>query len=190
MSAILIAGPTASGKSALALELAARIDGVVINADASQVYDCWRILSARPTESECLAAPHRLYGHIPAHVRYSAGAWLRDVASELAAAREMGRSAIVVGGTGLYFQALTSGLAEIPAVPAEIHAQSQAMLAAGNLDAMIAVLAERDPRTLRGIDARNPMRVQRAWDVLMATGRGLADWQSNATEPLIEAASS
>lgn len=186
MSVILIAGPTASGKSGLALAIAEKTEGVIINADASQVYDCWRGLSARPSDADCTAAPHRLYGHVAAQVRYSTGRWLRDVAAVLADARAAGKRPIVVGGTGLYFQALTTGLADIPPVPTAVHAQSQAMLDAGALDALVADLAARDPATLAGIDARNPMRVQRAWNVLTATGRGLAAWQSDTPPPLVD----
>ena len=130
---VLIAGPTASGKSALALALAERDGGCVINADASQVYACWRVLTARPGDAELARAPHALYGHVACRPRYSVGDWLREVVPAIAAARAAGLRPIVVGGTGLYFQALTGGLAEIPDVPPEVRARSRAMLDAGGL---------------------------------------------------------
>jgi tRNA dimethylallyltransferase len=179
---VLIAGPTASGKSALALALAERDGGCVINADASQVYACWRILTARPDDAELARAPHRLYGHVACGGRYSVGDWLREVGPAIADARRAGLRPIVVGGTGLYFQALTDGLADVPDVPSELRARSQAMLDAGGLDAMVAVL---DPETRACIDLRNPRRVQRAWEVLTATGRGLAHWQDAPPRPLV-----
>ena len=168
--AVLIAGPTASGKSALALALAERDGGSIVNADASQVYACWRVLTARPDDAELARAPHRLYGHVACAARHSAGDWLREAAAAIEDARRCGLRPIVVGGTGLYFDALGGGLADIPAVPAEVRARSQAMLDAGEIGRMV---AELDPETLARIDRRNPMRVQRAWEVLTATGRGL-----------------
>jgi tRNA dimethylallyltransferase len=182
---VLIAGPTASGKSALALALAERDGGVVINADASQVYACWRVLTARPDEAELARAPHRLYGHVRCDVRSSAGAWLRDVAAALDDARRSGLRPVVVGGTGLYFAALTEGLAAIPDVPAAVRARSSALLDDGRIDVLLDELARDDPETLGRIDRANPMRVQRAWDVLRATGRGLADWHRSKAQPLV-----
>ncbi|MDP4034320.1 MAG: tRNA (adenosine(37)-N6)-dimethylallyltransferase MiaA [Pseudorhodobacter sp.] len=174
---VLIAGPTASGKSGLALEIAARQGGVIVNADALQVYSCWRLLTARPSATEEALAPHRLYGHIGRDQDYSVGHWLREVAVVLATDARP----IIVGGTGLYFSALTEGLAEIPPVPAALRVEADARRAAGDMAAM---LAELDPATRDRIDRRNPARVQRAWEVLRATGRGLADWQA-ATGPAL-----
>jgi tRNA dimethylallyltransferase len=185
--AVLIAGPTASGKSALALAVAERDGGVVINADASQVYDCWRVLTARPDDADLARAPHRLYGHVPATVRYSVGTWLRDVAGVLADARRDGLRPIVVGGTGLYFTALTEGLADIPQTPAALRSESSALIALGRLDTLRTELERDDPATSARIDRRNPMRVQRAWEVLRATGRGLAAWHADTPMPLIAA---
>jgi tRNA dimethylallyltransferase len=182
---LLIYGPTASGKSALALAIAERQDGCVINADASQVYACWRVLTARPDDAELARAPHLLYGHVDCGTRYSAGAWHRDVAAALAEARALGRRPIVVGGTGLYFSVLTEGLAAIPLTPSDLRERSEAMLAAGRMDAMLAELASRDPQTFAAIDRDNPRRVQRAWEVLIATGRGLADWHRSTPPPLL-----
>ena len=175
---ILIAGPTASGKSALALEIARSQGGVIVNADALQVYENWRILSARPSPEDEAAAPHRLYGHVAAQQDYSVGHWLRNVTPLLRG----GDRPIIVGGTGLYFSALTEGLAEIPPTPAEIRARADRMREAGEIAAMLNAL---DAATLGRIDQRNPMRVQRAWEVLTATGRGLAAWQDTTPPPIL-----
>ncbi|WP_299827331.1 tRNA (adenosine(37)-N6)-dimethylallyltransferase MiaA [uncultured Roseobacter sp.] len=169
---VLIAGPTASGKSALALEIAAQQGGVIVNADASQVYACWRIVTARPTAEEETVAPHRLYGHVSAQTAYSAGHWLREVTPLL---RE-GDRPIIVGGTGLYFSALTRGLADIPATPAAIRAKGDAL----SLPDLLAAL---DAPTKARVDTANRMRVQRAWEVLTATGRSLSSWQDDTGAP-------
>jgi len=176
---VLIAGPTASGKSALARAIAGARGGMIVNADALQVYGCWRVLTARPTPAEEAALPHRLYGHVAAGEIYSVGAWLRDLRAVLVAGP--GMRPIVVGGTGLYFAALTEGLAEIPPVPAGVRAEARALGAA----ALRADLARVDPQSFARIDTRNPVRVQRAWEVWRATGRGLADWQADTPPPLM-----
>ena len=173
---ILLAGPTASGKSALALALAARDGRVIVNADALQVFACWRILTARPSIDDEAALPHALYGHVGRDQAYSVGHWLREVAGLL------DRRVVIVGGTGLYFAALTEGLAEIPAVPADVRAEAEAVQAAGGVQALLAGL---DAATATRIDTDNPRRVQRAWEVLRATGRGLADWQADTGSPLL-----
>lgn len=175
---VLIAGPTASGKSALALAIAETQGGVIVNADALQVWNCWRILSARPSPEEEAQADHRLYGHLPRGADYSVGHWLREVSAILGE----GKRLIVVGGTGLYLSALTEGLAEIPPVPAEVRAEADALIAAGRMEAMI---AELDPATAARIDLRNPARVQRAWEVQRATGRGIAAWQDDTGPALL-----
>lgn len=177
---VLIAGPTASGKSALALRIARAQGGLIVNADALQIWSCWRVLTARPTPDEERAAPHALYGHVPPGTAYSVGDWLRAVG----ALRD--RRLIVVGGTGLYLTALTRGLAPVPPVPDAIRAEGDArLLQDSGLDRMVADL---DPATRSRIDLRNPARVQRAWEVLAATGRGLADWQADTPPPLIDPA--
>ncbi|WP_114967191.1 tRNA (adenosine(37)-N6)-dimethylallyltransferase MiaA [Alkalilacustris brevis] len=177
---VLIAGPTASGKSALALAIAEAAGGIVVNADALQVYECWRILTARPTPEDMARAPHRLYGHVACDAPYSVGHWLREVADLL----QGGRRLIVTGGTGLYFTALTEGLAEIPATPPEIRAEAQARL---NREGAQALAAELDPETRARTDTQNPARVMRAWEVLRATGRGLAAFQAETPPPLLPA---
>jgi tRNA dimethylallyltransferase len=182
---VLIAGPTASGKSALALAVAERDGGVVINADASQVYACWRVLTARPDANELARAPHRLYGHVSCAARYSVGAWLRDVAPALDDARRHGLRPVVVGGTGLYFTALTEGLADIPEIPSEVRTRSEALLRSGRQAAMLADLGRGDPVTYARIDRNNPIRVQRAWEVLTATGRALSDWHRTTRPPIL-----
>ena len=174
---VLIAGPTASGKSGLALKLAERQGGVIVNADALQVYACWRVLTARPSAADEALVPHRLYGHVGRDQDYSVGHWLREVAQVLASDARP----IIVGGTGLYFTALTAGLAAIPAIPAQVRAEGDARRRAGDVAGMLAGL---DPATRAAIDSQNPARVQRAWEVLRATGRGLADWQA-ATGPAL-----
>ena len=174
---VLIAGPTASGKSGLALKLAERQGGVIVNADALQVYACWRVLTARPSAADEALVPHRLYGHVGRDQDYSVGHWLREVAQVLASDARP----IIVGGTGLYFTALTAGLAAIPAIPAMVRAEGDARRRAGDVAGMLAGL---DPATRAAIDRQNPARVQRAWEVLRATGRGLADWQA-ATGPAL-----
>lgn len=173
---VLIAGPTASGKSALAMDLAARDGRTVVNADALQVYANWRILTARPTVEEEAALPHALYGHIPRDAPYSVGHWLRELAPLLS------RPVVIVGGTGLYLSALTEGLADIPATPPDIRAEADRILAQHGIAAL---LRDLDPATAARIDRQNPARVQRAWEVLRATGRGLALWQADTHAPLI-----
>ena len=171
---VLIAGPTASGKSELALRIAEAQGGMIVNADASQVYDCWRILTARPDAAETARAPHALYGHVDAHAAYSAGHWLREVTPLL----DSSTRPIIVGGTGLYFTALTRGLANIPPTPPAIRREGDAL-------SREEMLRELDQETRSRIDTLNRARVQRAWEVLQATGRGLASWQDETGEPAL-----
>ncbi len=173
---VLIAGPTASGKSALAMDVAARDNRLIVNADALQVYDNWRILTARPSVADEAALPHALYGHVPRTAAYSVGHWLRDIAPLL------DRPVVIVGGSGLNFNALTRGLAEVPDTPPEIRAEADARLAT---EGRAALLADLDPATVARIDQMNPVRVQRAWEVLRTTGRGLASWQDDTPSPLL-----
>ena len=173
---VLIAGPTASGKSALAMDLAARDGRWIINADALQVYGCWRVLSARPSLADEAALPHALYGHIGRDEPYSVGHWLRELRAVL------DRPVVILGGTGLYLSALTEGLVVIPATPPEVRAQADARRLEGGIAGM---LAELDATTAARIDRANPARVQRAWEVMRATGRGLAAWQAETGPPLL-----
>lgn len=174
---LLIAGPTASGKSSFALRVAQAQGGLIVNADALQIWSCWRVLTARPTVADEAATPHALYGHVAPGAVYSVGDWLRDVGGLL------DRRLIVVGGTGLYLTALTQGLAHVPPTPPAVRADGDARLAVpGGLAAMVADL---DAPTRERIDTRNPVRVQRAWEVLTATGRGLVQWQADTPPPLI-----
>ena len=173
---VLIAGPTGSGKSALAMDLAARDGRLIVNADALQVYDCWRVLSARPSVAEEAALPHALYGHIGRDQDYSVGAWLREVAGLLT------RPVVIVGGTGLYFRGLTEGLAEIPPIPAAIRTEADALRLSGQVDVMRQAL---DAATSAKTDLLNPVRVQRAYEVQRATGRGMAAWQADTSAPLL-----
>lgn len=179
---VLLAGPTASGKSALALAIADRLGGPIINADALQVYSDWRVLTARPSEDDEARHPHRLYGHVAGDQSYSVGDWLRDLAPLLD-----GPPPVIVGGTGLYFTALTEGLAEIPPTPDAIRAEALDRL---KHDGAATLLSELDAKTALRIDQQNPMRIQRAWEVLRATGRGLADWQDDTGPPLLPLAHS
>ena len=172
---VLIAGPTASGKSALAMELAARDGRMIVNADAMQVFGCWRVLTARPSVADEVALPHALYGHVGRDQAWSVGHWLRQVAPLL------DRPVVIVGGTGLYFMALTEGLAEVPPVAPAVRAEADA-LRQTDFPAMVAGL---DAATAARIDLANPARVQRAWEVLRATGRGLAAWQAGTGAPLL-----
>ena len=174
---VLIAGPTASGKSALALEIARVLGGPIVNADALQVYSDWRVLTARPSAEDEMAWPHVLYGHVAGDVAYSVGTWLGEVRAYLG-----GNPPVIVGGTGLYFTALTEGLADIPATPQKIRDTAMARI---NAEGAAALLAELDPETASRIDQANPMRIQRAWEVLQSTGRGLSDWQDDTGPPLL-----
>lgn len=175
---VLIGGPTASGKSALALRLAVAQGRVIINADALQVHDSWQVLTARPDPSDLAQAPHHLYGHVARGQDYSVGHWLREVADLLT----QHPNPVIVGGTGLNLSALTEGLAEIPPTPPDVRTQADALMAQAGLAAMVAAL---DPATRARIDTNNPARVQRAFEVLQATGRGLAEWQADTGAPLI-----
>jgi len=183
--AVLIAGPTASGKSALAVALAERLNGVVINADSMQVYAELAILTARPGASEVARAPHRLYGHIPAKEAYSVGRWLVDVRDALQATSAEGRLPIIVGGTGLYFEALLKGLSPVPSISPDIRAHWRAESARLGPELLHAELAKRDPEMAARLRASDPQRVSRALEVVDSTGRSLAAWQEQTGAPLI-----
>ena len=175
---VLIAGPTASGKSALAMAVADYLGGIVLNADALQVYSDWRILTARPSKSDEATVQHGLYGHVSGELPYSVGNWLREIGNHL----DGDVTPIIVGGTGLYFSALTEGLADIPETPEEIRAIAMSRI---QEDGALSLIGEIDLETAARIDQKNPMRVQRAWEVLKATGKGLARWQDETGPPLL-----
>jgi len=170
---VLIYGPTATGKSGLALQIAKAQGGVIVNADALQVYQGWPILTAQPPAEDLAQAPHHLYGHLPFDAPYSVGAWLRDVTTYLDGPRP-----IIVGGTGLYFTALTEGLAEIPPTPPEVRAQADKI-------PLPDLIEDLDAETKANIDLNNRARVQRAWEVQAATGRSIRTWQIETPPPLL-----
>jgi tRNA dimethylallyltransferase len=184
--AVLIAGPTASGKSAAALELAGEIGGVVINADSMQVYREAPILTAQPSGEDRVRVPHLLYGHVSAREVYSVGRWRDDAAKALTQARAMGRVPIFVGGTGMYFMALTDGLAPVPATPDEVRDAARALLDDIGVEALHARLTERDPLTASKLRPSDPQRVLRAYEVFESTGRPLAEWQETPAEPVLK----
>ncbi|EJB07663.1 tRNA isopentenyltransferase MiaA [Rhizobium leguminosarum bv. trifolii WSM597] len=186
--AILITGPTASGKSALALELAKRHAGAVVNADSMQVYDTLRVLTARPSEEEMQDVPHHLYGHVPAGAAYSTGAWLRDVSALLPALRAAGRLPVFVGGTGLYFKALTGGLSDMPDIPEALREELRGRLLEEGPDRLHAELAEVDPAMAAGLNRQDGQRIVRALEVVKATGRSIADFQGQSGPVVIDAA--
>ncbi|WP_461357290.1 tRNA (adenosine(37)-N6)-dimethylallyltransferase MiaA [Bradyrhizobium sp. USDA 4454] len=183
--AVLIAGPTASGKSALALALAQRTGGVVINTDSMQVYRDLRIITARPTASEEALVPHRLYGHVDAGVNFSAGAWVADATRVLGEARADKRLPIFIGGSGLYFKTLTRGLSAVPPIPAAVRDGVRARLERHGVEALHAELAARDPVSAERLKPRDRTRVARALEVVEATGRPLPDWHREGLPPLL-----
>jgi tRNA dimethylallyltransferase len=183
---ILIAGPTASGKSALALALAEKLGGTIINADSMQVYRDLRIITARPTPEDEALVPHRLYGHVDAAENFSVGRWCTEVADVLAATKR--EAAIVVGGTGLYFSALTQGLAAVPPIPAQIRNEVRARLASDGAEALHAELMRRDPIAAARLMPGDRARVTRALEVILATGRSILQWHEANMPACVDAA--
>lgn len=183
--AVLIAGPTASGKSALALELAQKAGGAVINTDSMQVYRDLRVLTARPSLAEEAAVPHRLYGCVDAAVNYSAGHYVRDAKEVLDEVRRGGGLPIFIGGTGLYFKALTRGLSAVPPVPDEVREAVRLRLDRDGVEALHAELARRDAAAAARLNVRDRTRIARALEVIEATGRPLAEWHADTTPPLL-----
>lgn len=183
---ILITGPTASGKSALAVRLAQAHGGVVVNADSMQVYDTLRVLTARPSEADMDGVPHRLYGHVPAGHSYSTGEWLREVTVLLDQLRAEGRVPVIVGGTGLYFKALTGGLSEMPDVPEEIRSSLRARLQADGPGPLHARLAEVDPEAAVVLKPEDGQRIVRALEIFEASGRSIRSFQAMRGATVVE----
>ena len=187
--AILIAGPTASGKSALAIRLAQTLDGVVVNADSMQVYRDLRIITARPSLEEERQVPHRLFGHVDAAENYSVARWLADVGREITMIEAEGRLPILVGGTGLYFRALTEGLSDIPAVPEAVRAELRAWAEGRTAEEIHARLEAVDPSTAARLRPSDPQRNLRALEVFMATGKPLSAFHDSRSGAVLDVAS-
>jgi tRNA dimethylallyltransferase len=185
--AVLIAGPTASGKSALAVAVAERLGGIVINTDSMQVYRDLAIITARPGAAEEARAPHLLYGHMDAAENYSVGRFVEDARRALQAAGAQSRVAIFTGGSGLYFKALTRGLAAIPPIGAEIRNAVRARLESAGVAALHAELAHCDPATAARLNPADRTRIARALEVFEATGRAISDWHRDGLPPLLDA---
>ncbi|WP_350336259.1 tRNA (adenosine(37)-N6)-dimethylallyltransferase MiaA [Coralliovum pocilloporae] len=183
IEAILLAGPTASGKSAFGLALAEALDGVIINADSMQVYSGLRIISARPSSEDEARAPHYLYGHVAPEQSYSVGEWLTDVKPLLERLRQQQRLPIILGGTGLYFSALLNGLSPIPDINPTVRQYWRSFLEDKGQDALFDALSERDPVMAGRLMPQDGQRIIRALEVLDQTGRSLADWQSEPNSP-------
>ncbi len=184
---LLIHGPTAGGKSEIAVEMAKRLDGEVINADSMQVYSDLEILSARPGEPDMDGVPHHLFGHVDAARRYSTGAWLEDAATVLADIQRRGKVPVFVGGTGLYLLALTEGLSEIPPVPEDIRADVRQIVQSEGAAGVQARLAAVDPALAAELSGNDRQRLSRAYEVWLATGRSIRDFQTRRTRPLLAA---
>jgi tRNA dimethylallyltransferase len=185
--AVLIAGPTASGKSALALEVAGQFGGVIINADSMQVYRDLRTITARPSADDEGRIPHKLYGHVDAAENYSVGRWCRDVEAALGDVLAQGRVPVLVGGTGLYFKALTTGLAAVPSIPDAVRAEVRRRLHEDGPPALHAELLRLDPTSAQRITVNDRSRISRALEVVLATDRPLSDWHREGLPPLLDA---
>ena len=185
--AILITGPTASGKSALAVRLAAEHGGVVINADSMQVYDTLNILTARPQPQDMGGIEHRLYGHVPAGAAYSTGDWLREATGLVAELKAQGKLPVFVGGTGLYFRALTGGLSDMPVISDEVRERVRGRLTAEGAEALHRELAARDPEIAARLKPGDGQRIVRALEMLEATGRSIATFQAASGQAIIDA---
>jgi tRNA dimethylallyltransferase len=184
--AILITGPTASGKSALALDFARRHGGIVINADSMQVYDTLRVVTARPSAQEMDGVPHELYGHVPASRSYSTGDWLREMEQLLRQLKEKGRLPVIVGGTGLYFKALTGGLSDMPPVPDALRREIRRRLEVEGAAVLHAELGRLDPTAAQRLNASDGQRIVRALEVFRATGRSIVEFQKRSGPMLID----
>jgi tRNA dimethylallyltransferase len=188
IDAILITGPTASGKSGMAVDLARQHNGVVINADSMQVYDTLRILTARPSVAEMKGVAHHLYGHVGAGATYSTGMWLREISDLVADLRQQGKMPVIVGGTGLYFKALTGGLSPMPDIPAGIRQDLRQRLLDEGSEALHRDLMLRDPTMAASLNAQDGQRIVRALEVFLATGQSIATLQSLSGPVIVEPA--
>lgn len=187
--AILIAGPTASGKSALALHMAKKTGGFIVNTDSMQVYDVLDLLSARPQVDELREADHFLYGHVAPSVSYSTGKWFADVEALLSRSDLKGRTPIFVGGTGLYFRALLGGLSQMPEVPVDVREHWRNRMSEEGAEALHVLLAERDPEIAATLRPTDSQRIVRALEVFEGTGKSLLHWQKNTGTALVDDAS-
>jgi len=185
-NAILIAGPTASGKSMLALELAERTGGVIVNADSMQVYSVLDVLTARPDAAALRRAPHRLYGHVDPRTAHSTGAWMREVSALAASGRFASARPIFVGGTGLYFRALEQGMSEMPDLPDDVRQRWRARLDDEGPEALHEVLMRMDARAAATLRPGDSQRIVRALEVFDFSGRSILDWQAGQGIPLID----
>ncbi|MEJ5081970.1 MULTISPECIES: tRNA (adenosine(37)-N6)-dimethylallyltransferase MiaA [unclassified Ochrobactrum] len=184
--AILIAGPTASGKSALALQLAKKTGGFIVNTDSMQVYDVLDLLSARPQPDELHEAEHYLYGHVAPSVSYSTGKWFADVEALLSRSDLKGRTPIFVGGTGLYFRALLGGLSQMPEVPADVREYWRNKMSEEGAEALHLMLSQRDPEIAATLRPTDSQRIVRALEVFEGTGQSLLHWQKNTGTALVD----
>jgi tRNA dimethylallyltransferase len=187
--AILIAGPTASGKSALALHMAKKTGGFIVNTDSLQVYDVLDLLSARPQSDELREAEHFLYGHVAPSVSYSTGKWFADVEALLSRADLRTRTPIFVGGTGLYFRALLGGLSQMPEVPADVREHWRKTMCEEGAEALHTHLTELDPEIAATLRPTDSQRIVRALEVFEGTGKSLLHWQKNTGTALVDDAS-
>lgn len=184
--AILIHGPTASGKTALAIEVARKLGGEVINADSMQVYRDLQVISARPTEEEMDGVPHHLFGYVDAAARYSTGEWLEAARGVLKKLQRQNKHAVIVGGTGLYLLALTQGLSDIPPVPDDIRAEVKLISDTEGAEGLRARLAPHDPDLAERLGTGDKQRLARAYEVWLSTGRPLSDFQTERQPPVLK----
>ena len=183
--AILIHGPTASGKTALSIDLAEKLGGEVINADSMQVYKDLNVLTARPSEEELKTVPHHLFGHVDAEIRYSTGKWMEDAKRKIASIQKRGHIPIIAGGTGLYFLSLVQGLSEIPPVPEEIRAEVRNIQLTEGTHGLHARLQNVDPDSAERLERTDRQRLSRAYEVWLATGKAISEFQSKRSKPVL-----
>ncbi len=183
--AILIHGPTASGKTALSIDLAEKLGGEIINADSMQVYKDLNVLTARPSSDELKMAPHHLFGHVDAETRYSTGKWMEDAKRKIGSIQKRGNIPIIAGGTGLYFLSLIQGLSEIPPVPEEVRAEVRNVQLTEGTHGLHARLEKVDPQSAERLERTDRQRLSRAYEVWLATGRTISEFQSKRSKPVL-----